>query len=117
MIVMKFGGTSVASSARIRAVAAIVRKKQKEDRQLAVVFSAFGGVTDDLIHMSRLASVQDMEYKKVFDKIRLRHFRTAAELGLSANRPLNFFLDTCFDNLHDIVHGVYLVAELSLRTL
>ena len=83
MIVMKFGGTSVATAARIKDVARIIRQKQKEDKNMAVVFSAFGGVTDDLIHMSRLAAGQDKQYKKVFEKIRQRHVIACRELGLA----------------------------------
>jgi aspartokinase len=44
LIVMKFGGTSVADAERIRAVAAIVRERL--DRRPVVVLSAMGGVTD-----------------------------------------------------------------------
>jgi len=117
MIVMKFGGTSVATAARIKDVARIVRQKQKEDKNLAVVFSAFGGVTDDLIHMSRLAAAKDKHYKKVFDRIRQRHITACRELGLGRDRDINQFIDTCFEDLHDMVHGVFLVAELSPRIL
>jgi aspartokinase/homoserine dehydrogenase 1 len=117
MIVMKFGGSSVSTAARIRDVARIVRNKQKEDRRLAVVFSAFGGVTDDLIRMSRLAASKDMAYRQSFRKIRQRHQHAVQELGLARNRELNHFMDTCFTDLHDTVHGIYLVGELSPRTL
>ena len=107
----------MATAARIKDVARIIRQKQKEDKNMAVVFSAFGGVTDDLIHMSRLAAGQDKQYKKVFEKIRQRHVIACRELGLSRDREINLFLETCFNDLHDIVHGVFLVAELSPRIL
>lgn len=117
MIIMKFGGSSVASTARIREVARIVRLKLKEDKGIAVIFSAFGGVTDDLILMSNLAATRDVNYKRVYEKIRQRHSTVVSQLGLSKNRELKNFLDTCFSDLHDIVHGVFLVTELSNRTL
>ena len=117
MIVMKFGGTSVASAARIKDVARIIRQKQKEDKNIAVVFSAFGGVTDDLIQMSLLAAAQDKQYKKVYEKVRLRHVTACRELGLSRDKEVNQFLTSCFEDLHDIVHGVFLVAEISPRIL
>jgi len=44
LIVMKFGGTSVADAERIRAVAGIVRERM--DRRPVIVLSALGGVTD-----------------------------------------------------------------------
>lgn len=49
MIVMKFGGSSVADGERIRNVAGIV---QSERRPRVVVVSAMGGVTDSLIEIA-----------------------------------------------------------------
>ena len=56
MIVIKFGGTSVSNALRISGVADIVLSLKKKNEKIAVVVSAFGGVTDDLIRMSRLAA-------------------------------------------------------------
>ncbi|MFN8166956.1 MAG: hypothetical protein U0X76_12550 [Bacteroidia bacterium] len=73
MIVLKFGGTSVASATRIEGLAAIIQNIRKKHPRLGVVVSAFGGVTDELIKMSRLAAKQDEEYISVFNAIRERH--------------------------------------------
>ncbi|MDX1921408.1 MAG: aspartate kinase [Candidatus Caenarcaniphilales bacterium] len=52
IIVQKFGGTSVGSVERIRAVADIcIQTKEKEDCELVVVVSAMGDTTDDLIDL------------------------------------------------------------------
>jgi bifunctional aspartokinase / homoserine dehydrogenase 1 len=48
MNILKFGGSSVASPDRIKKVAEIVQKKAQEKNTVAV-FSAFGGVTNDLL--------------------------------------------------------------------
>jgi aspartate kinase len=48
-IVMKFGGTSVADLARIRAVAARVKREVDVGNQVAVVVSAMSGVTNQLV--------------------------------------------------------------------
>ena len=53
MKVLKFGGSSVATPARIQSVIEIVKPLLTGD--IAVVFSAFGGVTDGLIQVSHLA--------------------------------------------------------------
>ncbi len=90
---------------------------KKKHGRLAVVFSAFGGVTDELIRMSRMAASQDGEYIDVFNKIRHRHQQAIAELGLKKDKPLHDFLEETFAELHDILHGVFLVRELSARTL
>lgn len=117
MIVIKFGGSSVATAKRIESIAPIISGLQKKHGRLAVVFSAFGGVTDELIRMSRMAASQDGEYIDVFNKIRHRHQQAIAELGLKKDKPLHDFLEETFAELHDILHGVFLVRELSARTL
>ena len=48
-IVMKFGGTSMAGTERIRRVANIVRRQQAAGHEVAVVVSAMAGETDRLV--------------------------------------------------------------------
>src|SRR3954467_7971185 len=55
-IVMKFGGTSMAGSERIRHVAGLVRREADRGSQVAVVVSAMAGETDRLIQFCREAS-------------------------------------------------------------
>jgi len=59
-IVMKFGGTSMAGTERIRRVANIVRKqaaaKDGEAQEVAVVVSAMAGETDRLVNFCREAN-------------------------------------------------------------
>jgi len=117
MLILKFGGTSVSTAKRVRAVAAIVTDLHKKKRVAGVVFSAFGGVTDDLIKMSRLAAARDETYLNLFHSIRERHVDSIKELGLRKNKSLNDFMEEVFTELHDILHGVFLVKELSARTL
>ncbi|REJ82375.1 MAG: bifunctional aspartate kinase/homoserine dehydrogenase I [Bacteroidetes bacterium] len=117
MIVLKFGGTSVATAKRIQGVGDIISSLKKKHPRICVVFSAFGGVTDDLIRMSHLASARDQEYIDVFHKIRERHNQAILELDLRKDKNLHDFMEETFAELHDILHGVFLVRELSARTL
>jgi len=55
-IVMKFGGTSMAGTERIRRVASIVRKQQAAGHEVAVVVSAMAGETDRLVGFCREAN-------------------------------------------------------------
>jgi aspartate kinase len=55
-IVMKFGGTSMAGTERIRRVARIVKKQQDAGHEVAVVVSAMAGETDRLVNFCREAS-------------------------------------------------------------
>ena len=56
MVVMKFGGTSMAGTERIRRVANIVRKQAAGGNEVAVVVSAMAGETDRLVQMCREAA-------------------------------------------------------------
>ncbi len=59
-IVMKFGGTSMAGSERIRHVAGLVKREVERGNEVAVVVSAMAGETDRLIQFCReAASVYD----------------------------------------------------------
>jgi aspartate kinase len=55
-IVMKFGGTSMAGTERIRSVAARVARAVAEGHEIAVVVSAMAGETDRLVGFCREAS-------------------------------------------------------------
>jgi aspartate kinase len=55
-IVMKFGGTSMAGTERIRRVANIVRRQQAAGHEVAVVVSAMAGETDRLVNFCREAN-------------------------------------------------------------
>lgn len=55
-IVMKFGGTSMAGTERIRRVARIVQRQQAAGHEVAVVVSAMAGETDRLVNFCREAS-------------------------------------------------------------
>ena len=55
-LVQKFGGTSVASVERIKAVAQRVSREVRSGHQVAVVVSAMAGVTDQLVGWTRETS-------------------------------------------------------------
>lgn len=56
MKVLKFGGSSVAAPDTIRKVRTILKSQEEE---IVVVVSALGGVTDELIRISKLAENAD----------------------------------------------------------
>jgi aspartate kinase len=55
-IVMKFGGTSMAGTERIRRVAGIVMRQRAAGHEVAVVVSAMAGETDRLVNFCREAN-------------------------------------------------------------
>ena len=50
--VLKFGGTSVGTSERIKHVAKIIKKEQSSGAKVIAVLSAMAGKTDELIKLS-----------------------------------------------------------------
>ena len=55
-IVMKFGGTSMAGTERIRRVAQLVKRQAERGDEVAVVVSAMAGETDRLVNFCREAN-------------------------------------------------------------
>ena len=53
LIVMKFGGSSLATPAHIRQAAALARRRREEGDQVVVVVSAQGDTTDALLAQAR----------------------------------------------------------------
>ena len=87
MVVMKFGGTSVASAAPIRRVAGIV---SRQPGRRVVVVSALAGVTDRLLQAAELARAgRSRAAAGVIDGIASRHVDVAAELGLPSSSDLS----------------------------
>lgn len=119
MKVLKFGGSSVGNSERINNVINILDKYYLSKREkIAVVFSAFQGVTDKLIEIGNFAYKRDMAYKKELEKLIKRHHSVIEDLNSAANsKKLIKEVTPLFEDLSEIVHGIYLVRELSDRTL
>lgn len=80
MIVLKFGGSSLASPERIRAVARIVANHRRES-DLVCVVSAMSGVTDALLRVAERATRGDSAgWRAELDTLRERHLTTVAAL-------------------------------------
>jgi len=67
IIVQKYGGTSVANADRIKKVAARVARTKDEGHKVAVVVSALGQTTDELIALARQVTTEPS--KREFDML------------------------------------------------
>ncbi len=116
MKVLKFGGSSVATPERIRAVIDIIKPSIHDE--VAVVFSAFGGVTDELIAVSRIALAGDQQYKQKVDQLEKRHLEAVREL-VSVHKQSGILAQVkiTMNELEDVLNGVFLVKERTPRTL
>jgi aspartokinase/homoserine dehydrogenase 1 len=115
--VLKFGGSSVADGDRIRAVTAIIAEAAREDR-VCVVLSAMKGVTDLLISAARLAEKGSDELKPALEEIRARHIDAVRSLFAPADQATALTpLAVMCNELEEILHGVELIRECSVRTM
>ena len=62
LVVLKFGGSSVADAERMHEVACLVRRYREKGNRVAVVVSAMGKTTDNL-----LALAHDVSLLKFFE--------------------------------------------------
>lgn len=116
MKVLKFGGTSVGSPESILSLKKIV---EAERRPLIVVVSALGGITDKLISTARMALKGNAEYRTELDAIIRRHHDMAGTVIADDGKreALIKTMDTLLDELASIYQGVYLIRDLSPKTL
>lgn len=105
MIIMKFGGSSVANREQIHKVFDIVRSRS--DRSPLVVSSAHKGITDALVNAARKTATGQIDLTPIE-----RQKQIAAELGCS-----EALLEPFYDELNDLLRGISLVKELSPRSL
>lgn len=105
MIIMKFGGSSLANADRIRHVVDII--KMNIDENPLVVLSAMGSTTDDLL----AAADRALAGKVCIKDIRKLHLGTAQQLEVNAE-----VIKDLLDELKKLLSGIALIKEFSPRT-
>ena len=116
MKVLKFGGSSVANSENIEKVLAIVEKESK-NQKIAVVVSAFGKTTDKLILGASKALKNITSAKEILETIKEVHYQIIDDLISTNKKEVNQEVTGLFDRLLSIYEGIYLLQELSDKTL
>ena len=117
MQVLKFGGTSVGSVESIRQVIQIIEQHRRDGNQIAVVFSAMGGVTNQLIEIGRMATTGETDYMELVRRIEDRHFAVVkALLPVKEQSKVFAHVRGIINELEDLLRGVSLIRELTLRT-
>ncbi|WP_113738432.1 aspartate kinase [Blattabacterium clevelandi] len=116
MQVLKFGGSSVAHSDSIKRICSLLEKKPKG--KYAIVVSALGNITDQLIQCGQLASERNNVYKNIIEKIKIRHFHIIRELfPIYYQSNLISWIKKNINDLESLCNGIFQVKELSKRTL
>ncbi|HTX71422.1 MAG TPA: lysine-sensitive aspartokinase 3 [Rectinemataceae bacterium] len=116
-VVMKFGGSSVATAERLRHVAELVRAQGSPE--ILVVLSALGGVTDALFACGRLAATREQAASLTqLKELMERHRDVGRELfGPNLPRKVEAFIDASEKELSEILCGASLLGALPERSL
>ncbi len=114
MKVLKFGGTSVGSVAGIRNLDQIA---QGCDKPVVVVVSALGGITDMLISTAVTATRGDEAYREGMAKLTIRHHDIIDEVISDRPEELKSQINRLLDELASIYHGLFLIRDLSPKTM
>lgn len=105
MIVMKFGGSSVANAERIKHVASII--KAYREKRPVVVLSAMGDTTDHLLAAADLAVTGTVDVAGVAKL----HEETAKELGINIET-----IESLLAELKQLLTGISMLKEISKRS-
>jgi aspartokinase/homoserine dehydrogenase 1 len=118
MLVMKFGGSSIATPGRVEHVIHLIRAASTNHRRLVVVFSAFQGVTDQLIALSTTAADGDKSYLTGLRALKKRHVAALNELVPARQRRHGEdTLARLLGELSDVLHGIFFTREVTARML
>ena len=117
MKILKFGGSSVANQENIQKVFQIL-KSQFQQEEIAVVFSALGGVTEVLLQSAHKAKEGDKSYVEEIKVLETRHHDLVKKLiPIQQQSTVLTYVKVRFNELEDLFHGVFLIKECSLKTL
>jgi len=112
MIVMKFGGTSVADAKAIRRVGGII-KSRLESSPVAVV-SAVGHVTDHLVTLSEVAAKKNrVKMEEITGYILAKHKEIIDELGVSQVESLQNAVQEAEDHLKSICATIMQAGDIA----
>lgn len=115
MKVLKFGGSSVGFKESITNLKSIVESQQED---VIVVVSALGGITDRLIATAKLAAAGDRQYETEVAAMLERHEQMIRDVVTPSRRRKAYNgVRKLFDELAGILHGLFLLRDLSAHTM
>ena len=118
-IVMKFGGTSVATGENTRKVASLVEESVKQGCSVVVVVSALDGVTDELFEAAEQARKEKQEYIQAFkQRMFERHCAaiTKAIKNSTIRKEVEQTVRKIIEELEKVLTGICYVGELTPKS-
>ncbi len=118
-IVMKFGGTSIATGENIRHVADIIADTVNEDCGVIIVVSALDGITDELFEAASQAQKAKLDYIQKFKESMLQTHKAAIVKAIRDKRiriKFQQIVDNVIDELEKVLTGISYVGELTPKS-
>jgi aspartate kinase len=118
-IVMKFGGTSVASGENMRRIANLIASQTHKGNMIVAVVSALDGVTEKLLEAAEKAEKRDKNFIHSFKQELLnRHLKVADEAlkKTSVRKEIQKITTATMDELEKVLTGIIYVGELTPRS-
>ena len=117
MKVLKFGGSSLKDADILKNLFDIVLK-ESENSRLAVVVSASGKTTDRLIKAAELAYDKNESFRDEISALENHHVQLAKKV-VSIIRQSHVLsqIKKLFNDLENILEGIYLINDLSPKSL
>ncbi len=118
-VIMKFGGTSVATGEKIKNLARLVADYARQDYTIAIVVSALDGITEQLIEATEKAEKGKADFIHLFkQQILERHFK-AAKVAIENKKILKEIQDVIqaiVDELEKVLIGICYLKELTPKS-
>jgi aspartokinase/homoserine dehydrogenase 1 len=117
MKILKFGGSSIGTAERIKAIVDIIRQSKIKNNEVVVVISAMQGVTNKLLEAGRQA-FRGERYEEILDELEGLHKSVANELlGDQISAEVHRSITQSFHELREFIHGIWILGEITNRTL
>lgn len=116
-IVLKFGGSSLSSNNGLKTLSDIVKGFLEQQTKPYLVVSALEGSTTELLKMSKLGAKGDKAYLNVLESFELYHSQIVDSFIKGKNSALlNKQIKEAISSLEQLLHGVFLVKDISVKT-
>ncbi|MCX8154013.1 MAG: aspartate kinase [Candidatus Bathyarchaeota archaeon] len=118
-IVMKFGGTSVATGENIHRVADIVADSFKKGHSIVVVVSALAGVTNQLLEEAEQAKKQNEQKVQEFTRQLANRHLEAADKAIKdegIKNEVKQIIRKTIDELEKVLMGICYVGEVTPKS-
>jgi aspartate kinase len=118
-VIMKFGGTSLATGERIRHVANLIANYVSQDYRVVAVLSALETVTEKLIEVAEQAKKGNSAYVYKFKQEIFEKHLNAAKIAIQdkhIHEEIEQILKATTDELEKVLIGIIYVGELTAKS-